>query len=1128
MAPNFVHLHVHTEYSLLDGAIRLNSLIERAREYGMPGVTLTDHGVLYGVIEFYRQAKKAGLKPVIGCEVYLAPFSRFQKDTRERYHLVLLARDNEGYHNLIKLVSRGWLEGFYYKPRIDKDLLYEHRKGLIGLSACIQGEIPQLLLQNEIEEARKAINEYRSILGKDNFFLELQDHNLPEEKKVNSRLIQLGRENGVPLVVTNDAHYLTREDADLHDVLLALQTGKRIDEEDRLRFPNDEFYLKSPEEMSALFPALKEAYTNTVRIAEETEVKLDFSTFHLPDFPGEGTKKTQEDLLREKCEEGLKKRGLKGNREAEVRLDYELEIIKEMGYVSYFLIVWDFVDYAERNGIRVGPGRGSAAGSLVSYLLGITRINPLKYNLLFERFLNPERVTMPDIDIDFDEQRDRIIEYVKERYGKNKVAQIGTFGTMAARAAIRDVGRVLNIPLKKVDRIAKLVPGRPGITLEEALRTNDKLQKYYKEDNETRNLIDFARGVEGLPRHISTHAAGVVIGPEDLSNIIPLQLQDEGVITQLPMNDLEELGLLKMDFLGLRNLTVINKTLELVKERYGVELDMDELPLDDPEVYKLLQEGKTLGVFQMESYLFQDLNQRLKPDRFSDLIALLALGRPGPLGSNLVDQFIDSRHGKREPEYLHPDLEPILEETFGLIVYQEQVMEIASKLAGYTLGQADLLRRGMGKKKKELLANERERFVKGAQKNGIEEDVANQIFDQMEYFAGYGFNKSHSAAYAMLAYQTAYLKVKYPAEFMAALLSTVMGNLDKVGQYVRECREMGIAVLPPDINQSGYEFTTTSKGEIIYGLKAIKNVGDSAIRAIIEGRNGEPYTSLEDFIERVDTSKVNIAVIESLIKAGAFSKFKHYRSQMLIKFEEIYEKASARKRHYTAGQTSFFDLVDKKDNFFENTIKYPDLDELSLDEILAQEKEYLGIYLSAHPLDPYREKINVFTDSDSLLLKDEADYGVERTFAGMVIERKDHITRRNSQMAFLTIEDWSGKIELVVFPDLYAKIGHYLNPGDKILVRGRVDEDSIIAVMIVPLAQPFLEISLLSTDKGVLKNIKHLLKGNRGEISVFFKVKQRKSTCTVLVDADYWVELSDELQKKLEEIIGISCFKVYE
>ncbi len=1128
MAQKFVHLHVHTEYSLLDGALRISSLIDKARDFNMPAVTLTDHGALYGIIEFYRQVKKVGLKPVIGCEVYLAPSSRFKKDTRDRYHLVLLARDNEGYHNLIKIVSRGWLEGFYYKPRIDKDLLYEHRKGLIGLSACVQGEIPQLLLQNRFDEAYNALKEYKEIFGNKNFYLELQDHNLPEEKRVNSRLIQLGHKAGVPLVVTNDVHYLTREDADLHDVLLALQTGKRVDEEDRLKFPNDEFYFKSPEEMLLLFPSLEDAYKNTVRISEEVDVKLDFKTFYLPDFAGEGTEKSPEKLLREKCEEGLEKRGLKDNKEAVERLNYELKIIKEMGYISYFLIVWDFVDYAERNGIRVGPGRGSAAGSLVSYLLGITRINPLKYNLLFERFLNPERVTMPDIDIDFDEQRDRIIEYVKERYGTNKVAQIGTFGTMAARGAIRDVGRVLNIPLKKVDRIAKLVPGRPGITLEEAFKTNNKLQSYYQEDNEVRDVIDYARGVEGLPRHISTHAAGVVIGPEDLSNIIPLQLQEEGIITQLPMNDLESLGLLKMDFLGLRNLTIINKTLELVKEKYGVELDMDELPLDDPRVYQLLGEGKTLGVFQMESYLFQDLNQRLKPDRFSDLIALLALGRPGPLGSNLVDQFIDSRHGKRKPEYLHPSLEPILSETFGLIVYQEQVMEIASKLAGYSMGQADLLRRGMGKKKKELLANERERFVKGAQKNRIKEDVANRIFDQMEYFADYGFNKSHSAAYAMLAYQTAYLKVNYPAEFMAALLSTVMGNLDKVGQYVRECLEMGIEVLPPDINLSGYEFNTTSQGEIIYGLKAIKNVGESAIKAIIEGREKEPYTSLEDFIEKVDTGKVNITVIESLIKAGALSEFKYKRSQMLIKFEEIYDKVSSRKKHYIVGQTSFFDLVDNKESFFKNTIEYPELDELSLDEILAQEKEYLGIYLSAHPLDPYKEKIKKFTDSDSLLLKDETNYGSQRTFAGMVLERKDHITKRNSQMAFLTIEDWSGKIELVVFPDIFAKTSHFLNPGDKILVKGRVDEDSIIAIMIVPLTVPFAEISLLSVGGVILGEIKSLLRKNHGETPVFFKVKENASTSMVLVDSDYWIEVGDELQKELRKIVGEKGFKIYE
>lgn len=1117
---NFVHLHCHTEYSLLDGAIRIEDLVNQARNLGMPAVGMTDHGVLYGMVNFYHRAKKAGIKPVIGCEVYLAPTSRFEKNTRERYHLVLLAKDNRGYHNLIKIVSRAWLEGFYYKPRADKDLLYEHREGLIALSACIQGEIPQLILQNKLQEAAEVAREYQAIFGHGNFFLELQDHNLPEEKKVNSRLIQLANRLSLPLVVTNDVHYLKQEEADLHDVLLALQTGKKLSDQDRMSFPNDQFYFKSQEEIYRLFPELRGAYENTLKIAEECEVKLDFNTFYLPDFPESKEGRSPAEMLRAKCKQGLKNKGLVDDQEARERMEYELKIIEEMGYVSYFLIVWDFIDYAERNGIRVGPGRGSAAGSLVSYLLGITKINPLKYNLIFERFLNPERITMPDIDIDFDEQRDRIIEYVKRRYGKEKVAQIGTFGTMAARAAIRDVGRVIDLPLKKVDRIAKMVPGRPGITLEEALKTNKQLAEYYEQDPDVRKLIDYARGVEGLPRHISTHAAGVVIGPTDLSGIIPLQTQDKSIITQLPMNDLEELGLLKMDFLGLRNLTIIGKTLELIRERHNKEIDIDNIPLDDPKVYRLLQQGKTLGVFQMESHLFQDLNQKLKPDRFSDLIALLALGRPGPLGSNLVDQFIEARHGKREVEYLHPSLEPILKETFGLILYQEQVMEIASKLAGYTMGEADLLRRGMGKKKKELIANEREKFVQGAVARGIERAIANEIFDQMEYFSGYGFNKSHSTAYALLAYQTAYLKVNYPAEFMAALLSSVMNNLDKVGRYIRECKEMGIEVLPPDINLSDYEFKPVADDKIHFGMKAIKNVGESAIKAIIDEREKKPYKSLEDFIKRVNLSKVNIQVIESLIKAGAFSNFKEYRSQMLVKFEEIYEKVSSSHREHSTGQTSFFDLVDQEEAFYQDTINYPEIDELSLEERLAQEKEYLGIYLSAHPLDQYKEKIVYFTDSDSQRYKERQ----WATLAGMVVEMKEHITKKNNQMAFLTIEDWLGKIEVVVFPDLYSKVRDFLDLGAKLLIRGRVNEDNLLAENILSLDWPFLEIKL---KEDFLTDLLKICQSNRGDTPLFFKVSQAGNSYLILSSSRYWVARKEALKQDLINLVGEDGFRYY-
>ncbi|MFW6022923.1 MAG: DNA polymerase III subunit alpha [Halanaerobiaceae bacterium] len=1124
----YVHLHNHTEYSLLDGAARISQLIKKAKEFDMPAVAMTDHGVLYGIVEFYKKAVQEKIKPILGCEVYITPGSMEQRDNRTCFHLLLLAENNMGYQNLIKIVSESWLRGFYYKPRIDKELLFRNSEGLIALSSCIQGEIPSLILKGDYQQALKSASVYIDIFGENNFFLELQDHNMREEKRVNSKLIKIAREQNIPLVVTNDVHYINKSDARLHDVLLALQTGTTIEDEDRLTFPNDNFYFKSEEEMRSLFPALSEAYNNTVKIAERCHVEMDFNTFHLPSFPITESKSHSE-LLRGKCLEGLQENGMENNSEAIERMEYELEIIEQMGYISYFLIVWDFVNYAEKNGIRVGPGRGSAAGSLVSYLLGITKVNPLEYNLIFERFLNPERVTMPDIDIDFDEHRDSIIEYVSRKYGQERVAQIGTFGTMAARAAIRDIGRALNIPLRKVDHIAKLIPGTPGITIDKAMEMKEKLQQYYQDDEQTRELIDLARKAEGLPRHISTHAAGIVIGSENLSNVIPLQKQDKSIITQLPMNDLESLGLLKMDFLGLRNLTIINKALNLISNNHSIELDIENIPFDDPEVYRLLQSGRTLGVFQMESYLFQDLNQKLKPDRFSDLIALLALGRPGPLGSGLVDQYIDSRHGIREPEYLHPDLEPILNETFGLILYQEQVMEIASKLGGYTMGEADLLRRGMGKKKKELMANERERFLNGALEKGIKEYTAHQIFDQMEYFAGYGFNKSHSTAYAMLAYQTAYLKVKYPAEFMAALLSTVMGNQKKVGQYIRECQEMGIEVLPPDINKSFYEFKPGRQDKIYYGLKAIKNVGRSSIDSIIESRQDEPYKSLEDFLQKVDLRRVNIQVIESLIKAGAFSSFDTKRSQLMVKYEELYKKISISRNQCVSGQTSFFDIVEDEDAFYQNTIKYPEIDELPIDQMLAQEKEYLGIYLSAHPLDQYKKKIKYYTNFDSSRLEEDHYQNENVIFSGMIINRKNHITKKNSMMAFLTVEDWLGKIDIVVFPEVYEKYEKNLSQGNKVIVFAYINEDSIIARDVILLDNLILEIKIdrdsNNDNNNLINKLKTIFKEYSGEIPVFFTIMANNKRYLTVIDDIFWVNGSINLKNELNKIIGKNKYR---
>jgi DNA polymerase-3 subunit alpha len=1121
MVDKFVHLHNHTEYSLLDGALRIENLIQQAKKYNMPAVAMTDHGVLYGMYEFYKKAKKNNIKPIIGCEVYVSPTDRFDKSVRNSYHLVLLAENNKGYHNLMKIVSSSWLEGFYYKPRVDKDLLYEHREGIIAMSACLQGEVSQAILKGESKKkVKNTIKEYQNIFGKENYFLELMDHNLSKEKKVNSTLIEISNEENIPLVVSNDVHYREKDDAEIHDVLLALQTGTTVNDENRLTFPNDNYYFKSSLEMYKLFPDIKEAYQNTLKISKRININLDTSEFFLPNYP-DVEKDNEANYLKELCEKGLEEKDLKNNKKARERMNYELEIIEEMGYISYFLIVWDFIEFANENDIRVGPGRGSAAGSLVSYLLDITRINPLKYGLIFERFLNPERVTMPDIDIDFDERRDEIIDYVKRRYGKERVAQIGTFGTMAARAAVRDVGRALDISYGKVDKVAKLIPSQHGVNLEYAIQNSEKLRKNYENDKEVKKLIDFSKEVEGLPRHISTHAAGVIIGPEDLENIIPLQLQDDNVITQLPMDDLEEMGLLKMDFLGLRNLNIINKALDLIERNKDVTLDIENIPRDDQTVYEMLQQGQTLGVFQMESRLFQDLNKKLKPNRFEDIIALLALGRPGPLGSDIVDDYIKCRYGEKEPEYLHPKLKPILEETYGMILYQEQVMEIAGKLANYSMGEADLLRRGMGKKKEKLIKKEREKFVKGAVSNGIDKSIASEIFDQMEYFAGYGFNKSHSAAYALLAYQTAFLKAKYPSEFMSALLSTVMNNLDKVSLYINEAEEMGLDVLPPDINESYYDFVPNKQGDIRFGLKAIKNVGTNSIETIVNSRKKEGYKSLQDFLDKVDLKKINIKTIEALIKSGCFDNLGQRRSQLLVKYEEIYGKISSSKKRINANQTSFFDMFEKEDEFFETDIEYPDIDEIDLDIKLDQEKEYLGIYVSGHPLDEYKEKLIKLTNAT-------CNSSVNRKkilcLAGRITEVHQHYTKNNNLMAFVTIEDWDTSNDIIVFPDTYDNFKDVLIKGKVILIIGRLSDDkSVIAKKILNIDKNILEIDLTNLIKSKLNKLKSLIIENKGNNPVIFNNKGEK----IITDKKFWINLDKNTIDKVKEILKEREYSIY-
>ena len=1114
---NFVHLHNHTAFSLLDGAIRVDSLIKKTKEYEMPAAAITDHGVLYGMIDFYRKAKKEGIKPIIGAEVYLAPGSRFEK-SRKRYHLVLLAQNKQGYHNLIQLVSKAWLEGFYYKPRVDKELLAEYSQGIICLSACLQGEIPQLLLNGNYDLAKKAVSDYQAIFGSENFFLELQDHNLQQEKEAAQGLLRLSREEKIPAVVTNDSHYLNKEDAELQDILLALQTGTTVDDENRMTFSGEEFYYKSPAEMRKLFPNFESAYQNTVKIADRVELDLDFNHFYLPDYPDLGEEKSPEDLLKKLCFKGLETKKMDSNQQAVERLKYELRIIFEMGYAAYFLIVYDFVKYAEDNGIMVGPGRGSAAGSLVAYLLNITKVNPLKYGLIFERFLNPERVTMPDIDIDFDENRDQIIEYVKERYGTERVAQIGTFGTMAARAAVRDVGRVLAIPYGKVDRVAKLISSRKGI--EQSVKDQNKLQELYQNDGEIKELLDYARGVEGLPRHISTHAAGVIIGAEPLAQLVPLQKQDESVITQLPMGDLEALGLLKMDFLGLRNLTVIKNTLQLIEERRGKKLDIDNLPLDDQEVYEFLSTGKTAGVFQMESYLFQSLNRKMKPDRFNDLIAMLALGRPGPLGSNIVDDFIDIRHGKKEAEYLHPKLKPILEETFGMILYQEQVMEIASTLAGYSMGEADLLRRGMGKKKLKLVAAEREKFVKGAVERGIAEATAQEIFDQMEYFAGYGFNKSHSTAYAFLAYQTAYLKYHYPEEFMAALFSSVMGNQDKISDYIKASREIGLEILPPDINQSCHDFTAEAKGEVRYGLKAIKNVGSAAISALIKAREEKEFSSLLDFLKRVDISAINVQSLEAFIKAGAFDQIAVSRASLLLNYEDLYNKYNNLSKHRAQGQQSFAELFEDQNEFMEDDLNYTEVDELKTETILEQEKEFLGIYLSAHPLDQYQEKLK-YLKTYSLAEVIDASEGQKVLTAAYLINYKEHITKRNNKMAFLTVSDRDDKIEVIVFSDLFRKINFDLRENKGLLIYGEKSDGQLIAKKIISLNQKLLLMNISELSQRRIAKLKRYLLKKEGNVPVLLKRNNK-----LIITADkYNIDSSQQTQTELSRAMKKSEYK---
>ncbi|MBE3571933.1 MAG: DNA polymerase III subunit alpha [Moorella humiferrea] len=1128
---NFVHLHVHSEYSLLDGACRIKDLVRAAGVMGMPALALTDHGVMYGAVDFYKAAREEGIKPIIGCEVYVAPRSRHDREPHKddyQYHLVLLAADERGYRNLTALVSAAYLEGFYYKPRVDRELLSRHSEGLIALSACLAGEVPDWLLKDRPDKAREAAAWLRDVFGRENFYLELQDQGLREQRKINAGLLEISRRLDVPLVATNDVHYITREQARLHDVLLCIQTGKTLDDPNRLRFPNDQFYLKTAAEMVDMFKEVPSALTNTLAVAERCNFEFTFGRLHLPAYRvPEGEDAAS--YLRRLCHEGLSRRYPGDDGRARQRLDYELSIIEQMGYPGYFLIVWDIVNFARRQGIPVGPGRGSAAGSLVAYCLGITSIDPLRYNLLFERFLNPERVSMPDIDIDLCfERRDEVIQYVQEKYGREHVAQIITFGTMAARGAVRDVGRVLGMPLSEVDRIARLIPLEPGITLERALATMPELQESYEKSEEVRELLDTARALEGMPRHASTHAAGIVITREPLIHYLPLQKNGEVVTTQFPMQVVEELGLLKMDLLGLRTLTVIERACRAVEANHGRLIDLDNLPLDDRDTYQLLASGETSGIFQLESGGMRAILRELKPERFEDIIALVALYRPGPLGSGMVEDFIERKHGRKPITYLHPALEPILRDTYGVILYQEQVMRIASELAGFTLGQADILRRAMGKKKPEVLAAQREHFLDGAHRKGIPVETAAKIFELMEYFAGYGFNASHSAAYAMVAYQTAYLKAHYPAELMGALLSSVAEHLDKMGPYLAECRRMGIKVLPPDVNESGIDFTV-SGGHIRFGLAAVKNVGRTAVEAIIAAREaGGSFTSLLDFCRRVDSRHANKRVVESLIRCGAFSSLHPNRRQLLAVLDACFELAAQRQEERRSGQMSLLEMIPEDIA----GPPMPEIPDFTMADILAMEKELLGFYLSGHPLEPYAATLKRAVSHTLAELADLSD-GSQVVVGGLVGGMRRLITRNGETMAVLNLEDFGGQVEVVLFPRLYGKIRTWLAPEAVVLIKGRIDKQEegvqILAEEIKQVSAcrgaapenngevgPRLYLKL--ADKGLRAALQEVLKAYPGDCPVYLYLSNEGRT--FILDRRLWVNPVPALLSSLATLLG--------
>ena len=1149
----FTHLHVHTEYSLLDGSSKIRELTARAKELGMDSMAITDHGVMYGVIDFYRAAREVGIKPILGCEVYVAPGSRFDRENgagEDRYyHLILLAENNTGYKNLMKIVSKGFVDGFYYKPRVDLDLLETYHEGIISLSACLAGEVQKYLARGIYEEAKRSALRYSEIFGKDHFYLELQDHGIPEQKMVNQGLLRLSQETGLELVATNDVHYTFAEDAKAHDILLCIQTGKKVTDEDRMRYEGGQYYCKSEEEMRKLFPYAQEAIDNTHKIAERCNVEIEFGVTKLPKYEvPEGFDSWT--YLNHLCREGFKTRYPDDDGTLSRRLDYELGVIKTMGYVDYFLIVWDFINYARSQNIMVGPGRGSAAGSIVSYTLGITNIDPVRYNLLFERFLNPERVSMPDIDVDFCyERRQEVIDYVVRKYGKDQVVQIVTFGTLAAKGVVRDVGRVLDLPYAMCDSIAKMIPNDLGMTLDKALTANPDLKKLYNEDEQVKYLIDMSKRLEGLPRHTSMHAAGVVIGSRSIDEFVPLSRAADGTITtQFTMTTIEELGLLKMDFLGLRTLTVIQNAVRLAEKDYGIKLDMDHIDYNDKKVLESIGTGRTEGVFQLESGGMKGFMKELKPENLEDIIAGISLYRPGPM--DFIPRYLKGKNDKTSITYECPQLEPILSPTYGCIVYQEQVMQIVRDLAGYTMGRSDLVRRAMSKKKTAVMEKERQNFVygneaegvKGCIANGIDEKTANHIYDEMIDFAKYAFNKSHAAAYAVVSYQTAYLKYYYPKEFMAALMSSVMDNVSKFSEYILTCRRMmDIAILPPDINEGESGFSVSGDG-IRYGLSAIKSVGRPVVDAILEERkkNGI-FSSMEDFINRMTNKEVNRRTIENFIKSGAMDSLPGTRRQKVAVAPILLDNKAKERKNAWEGQMSLFDLVSEEEKK-EYQVSFPDVGEYSKEELLAFEKDILGVYISGHPLDDYEGlwRKNITATSADFIVDEETEEavvkdGMKVVIGGLVAGKVVKTTRSNQLMAFITLEDLMGSVEVIVFPKNYEADRDVLTEDSKIFIKGRVslgDEPvgKLVCEQVIPFSKVPRQLWLQFEDKEVYQamegEILGILKESEGPDSVVIYLKKERAK--KILPANWKVEVAGELMETLICKLGEKNVKLVE